>query len=476
MISKLTIIHTNDTHSRVRGNEGEIGFAKLQTLVSVLRALNPNTLLLDAGDTVHGMPISTLFRGESIIQLMNHLGYDAMTAGNHDFGYGWRQLQALNVQANFPILAANITADGSPILGNVHRFEFEGIKGAVIGVTATETMIKAHPKNIEGLQFCDPAIEVKKLVDELCPQVGIIIVLSHLGTEHASIHTSGRLISEVPGIDLLIDGHSHDLYANGVQVNQTLKVSAFEYLKHIGMVELWIDRGTVVSAQARTISAEDASIIPPDRDVEKLIEAYEKKAEAKMNQVIGHTSVTLNGERHQVRTGETNLGNLSTDVLRTLTGADVVLINGGTIRGSIDQGDITMADIHRVLPFNDNNVVMKEVSGETLKAALEHGISQYPEHLAAFPQLSGLTFVFDPKQPSGNRVLEVKIGNEPLRVEGTYLLATKDFTAAGGDGYAMLKDCPKVAEYMSLSAALVDYLQQHQTVAPTLDGRIKEVD
>jgi len=474
MISKLTIIHTNDTHSRVRGNEEEIGFAKLQTLVSVLRALNPNTLLLDAGDTVHGMPISTLFEGESIIELMNHLGYDAMTAGNHDFGYGWRQLQRLNEQANFPILAGNITSMGQPILGSVHRFEFDGIKGAIIGVTATETMIKAHPKNIEGLHFCDPAIEVGKLVAKLRPEVGIIIVLSHLGTEHASIHTSGRLISEVPGIDLLIDGHSHDLYANGVQVNQTLKVSAFEYLKHIGMVELLVEKGKVVSAMARTISAEDASIIPPDGEVEKLIATYEKRAEEKMNQVIGHTSVTLHGERHQVRTSETNLGNLATDALRELTGAHIVLINGGTLRGSIPVGDITMADIHRVLPFNDNSVVMKEVSGQVLKDILEHGVSQYPEQLAAFPQLSGVTLVFDPNQAAGNRVIKVTVGSEPLQLDRKYLLATKDFTAAGGDGYHMLKSCPEVAEFMSLSAALVDYLQQHQTVAPACDGRTKQ--
>ena len=475
MAAKLTIIHTNDTHSRVRGNEAEIGFAKLQTLVNDFRALNPNTLLLDAGDTVHGMPISTLFQGSSIIELMNRLGYNGMTAGNHDFSYGWKRLQELSAQADFPIMAANITHEEKPILNPMLTFEFEGIKGAVIGVTATETMIKAHPKNVEGLTFHDPAVAVKELVAKLRPEVDVLIVLSHLGTEHASIHTSRRLIEEVPGIDLLIDGHSHDLYAFGTSVNQTLQVSAHEYLKHCGAVELSIEGGKVVAAQARTISAKDASHIEPDPAIQQLIDSYEEQAKQKMDNVVGRAGVTLHGEREQVRASETNLGNLVTDLLRELTGADVVLINGGTLRGSIQAGDISMADIHRILPFDDASTVIKRVPGAVLKEVFEHGVGRYPELQAAFPQLSGATFVFDPKKEMGNKVMDVKIGGQPLDLHKEYLLATKDFTAAGGDGYQMLTDYPIVAECVSLATALVDYLAQHGEVSPVAEGRVQAV-
>ena len=133
-------------------------------------------------------------------------------------------------------------------------------------------------------------------------------------------------------------------------------------------------------------------------------------------------------------TGTTNLANLVTDAMRGASGADIVITNGGGIRASIPAGDITMGSIYTVLPF-DNSLVVIELSGKDLLAALEHGIGNYPSQAGSFAQVSGLTFTFDPSKPAGSRILEVLVAGEPLEADRLYAVATNDFMAAGGDGY-----------------------------------------
>ncbi|WP_164931483.1 choice-of-anchor I family protein [Longirhabdus pacifica] len=471
--TKITILHTNDSHGRVEeGKYDGMGFAKIATLVEAYHMKNPNTLLLDAGDTLHGTSFATLEEGVSIVEVLNEVGYDGMAAGNHDFNYGYEQLLNIEKLLDFPILSANVRKeDGSRLLTPYVIKEVDGVSLGIFGLSTPETHYKTHPNNVAGLTFTDPAAEAKLMVEELQAQnVDAIIAVTHLGTDASSTDTSIKVAKEAQGIDLIVDGHSHTVDNLDTEAG-TLIVSAGEYTKNLGVVELQFDEeNTLVTKTASRMTKEDAADVVPDPEVVAIIENIKAEQELILNEVIGTSAVTLDGEREQVRNGETNLGNLATDAMIRVSGADVAITNGGGIRASIPAGDITKGNIITVFPFG-NYVVTKQVTGEHMKAALENGVTDYPELKGAFPHVSGMTFEIDPSQPAGDRVSKVMINGEALDMSKNYVLATNDFMAAGGDEYTMFAEAPIVNEYPALDEVLIDYIQSMGEVNPTVDGR-----
>lgn len=472
----ITILHTNDSHARVmEGTYDGMGFAKLSTLVKQFEAENSNTLLLDAGDTFHGTNFATLVEGESIAQVMNEVGYDGMTAGNHDFNYGYERLLELEQMITFPLVSANVVKeDGSLLLDPYFIEEVDGLKLGIFGLATPETHYKTHPKNVEGLTFTDPVEAARKMVAELQAQdVDMIIAVTHLGVDESSTDTSIKVAQGAPGIDLIVDGHSHTTLVEGLQgENDTLIVSAGEYTKNLGVVQLTFVNGELVSKQASLITKEDAANIEPDPDVEAVIQEIEEAQQAVLAEVIGQTAVNLDGEREQVRTGETNLGNLITDAMLHVTGADVALTNGGGIRASIAAGEITKGDVITVLPFG-NYIVTKWVTGAELKQLLENGAKAYPETLGAFAHVGGMSYKIDADKPAGERVHSIWVNGQPIDMDKTYLLATNDFIAAGGDEYTLLADKGIVNEFPALDEALITYIQHLGKVEVQEEGRIE---
>ncbi|MDA3845494.1 MAG: 5'-nucleotidase C-terminal domain-containing protein, partial [Vallitaleaceae bacterium] len=189
------------------------------------------------------------------------------------------------------------------------------------------------------------------------------------------------------------------------------------------------------------------------------------------SEVVASTTVKLLGERGDVRTGQTNLGNLIATSILDATGADLAVTNGGGIRASIEVGDITLGEVITVLPFG-NYVVTKEVSGADIKSILEVGISDYPDAKGAFPHVAGVSFTFDPNEPAGSRLVSVKIGGVDIVDTATYVLATNDFLAAGGDGYSALEAYPILGEYSALDEVLVDYINTDGITSAVVDSRI----
>ena len=237
--TKLTIVHTNDTHARVKWGEG-LGFAKISAIIKEVKRDNPNTLVLDAGDTFHRQTIATLNKGESIALLMNAIGYDAMVPGNHDFNYGYERLVELNKMTNFPILAANVRKeDGSSLLDAFIIKKIGGLKVGIFGLVTPETIYATNPKNVEGLTFINPVEAARLMVEALKNETDFIIALTHLGMNPSSVFTSIRVAQEVEGIDLIIDGHSHTVLEQGLKVGKTLIVSTGEYSKNLGIVNLY---------------------------------------------------------------------------------------------------------------------------------------------------------------------------------------------------------------------------------------------
>lgn len=472
--TKITLFHTNDTHSRVDESKEGIGFAKMAAMIKEYAKTNPNSLVLDAGDTFHGQTVANLVRGESIVNIMNAVGYNAMAAGNHDFNYGYERLKELAGKAKFPVLSANTKkADGTRILQPYVIKEVDGIKLGIFGLTTPETAYKTHPNNVAGLTFTDPAVEAKAIVGELKGKVDVIIALTHLGVDKSSIDTSIKVAEQVPDIDVIIDGHSHTKLDTGMKVGNVLIAQTGEYLKQFGRVDLTFENGKLKDKVSGLITkkAADEDKTPGDAAVLDIINSVKKEQEKVLQQKVGSTSVKLVGDREVVRKGESNLGNLIADAMIDETGADVAITNGGGIRDSIAAGTITKGQVITVLPFG-NYIQTKKVKGSDIVAALEHGVSAYPEPLGGFPQVGGVTFELDPAQPKGKRVSAVKVKGQPIDPNKTYLLATNDFMAAGGDDYKMFKDYPLAGDYSSLEESLIKYFQKKGEVNPQVESRI----
>ena len=452
----IVIMHTNDVHSRVDDN---LGYTSVKAWKNYFQQNGNDVLLLDAGDTLHGLPIANLSNGENIVKIMNEVGYDAMTAGNHDFNYGMSQLLKLRDKMDFDFLVANITKDGVNTFASSNIYEKGGKKIGVVGLATPESATKTNPNNVAGYSFNDEKLAkiLQKEVDLLEEEgVDYVIALGHLGIDsESSPYMSTEVISQVEGLDIFIDGHSHNTLENGMNVKDkngedVLLVQTGNYLEKIGKI---------VIKEDGQISASLIDEKKTDESIDNMISSMKEEIKPLLDKVVGKTNVLLDGSRDPgVRTKETNLGNLVADAIKFAAGSDVALTNGGGIRTSVDVGDITYGELNAVLPFG--NIVTKiKVTGEQIVKALEHGTSAAPAASGGFPQVSGITYEIH-TYLTENRVKNVKINGEEVDLNKYYTLATNDFTAVGGDGYEMFKTATKLGEYSAMDEALINFIKQ----------------
>lgn len=457
----IVILHTNDVHGAI----GE--YAKVAALKQAYQAAGAYVLLADAGDFIQGDPTVSASQGKTAIELMNLAGYDVAAPGNHEFDYGYPNLKTLAGEADFPILAANVRYDNAAALGDQTTFTTtDGKKIGIFGLDTPETATKAHPDKIKGVSFraaqemfdCAQA-QVDALKADGCDY---IICLGHLGIDAESTgNRSIDLLEKVTGIDVFIDGHSHSTLeeikeaTNGTgKVGDTVLTSTGTKLANVGMVDISPD-GTISTSSLATSEL----TVTPDAKVAARAEEIQKEIDADYGTVFAKTEVALDGEKANVRTGETNLGDLIADAMLWQAGlldegVDAAVTNGGGIRASIAAGDITKKDINTVLPFGNTLYVVK-VTGAELLEALEASTYCTPEAIGGFPQVAGIEFTvntgaqFDTKElypgstygkpASINRVMIQTVGGEAFNPEETYTIVTNDFMGAGGDTYYAFK-------------------------------------
>ncbi len=456
----IIILHTNDVHGAIDG------YAKAAALKKTYEEMGAYVLLMDAGDFIQGDPTVSTSEGATAVELMNLAGYDVAAPGNHEFDYGYANLKALVSEADFPIVAANVLYGGKAAFNdNVTFTAPDGTKIGVFGLDTPETATKAHPAKIKGVTFlADDELfacaqeQVNELEAEGCD---IIVCLGHLGIDDESTgNRSMDLLEEVDGIDLFIDGHSHsdlDDIAGAVgescMVNDTILTSTGTKFENIGLVV--ISDGVM---EATAIPTADITV-KPDGTVADRAAAIQKAVDDEYGAVFAKTEVELNGVKAEVRTGETNLGNLITDALvwgaaEAGTKVDAAVTNGGGIRASISKGNITKKDINTVLPFGNTLSIVK-VTGAELLEALEASTYCTPETIGGFPHVSGIVFTVDTgkvydqgEQYPGStyygpksiqRVSIQSVGGKAFDPNATYTIATNDFMAAGGDTYYAFK-------------------------------------
>lgn len=468
-IKDIVILHTNDIHSRVIGAEapgadgrpvkkGVIGYARYKTIIDTMKEVNEGrVLVLDAGDAIHGQNFATMSKGQSVIRLMNELGVQAMTNGNHEFNYGKQELLDAVKEADFPVMSANIVDENGelPFAANT-IFEIEGIKIGVFGLTTPETKYKANPKNTEGYEFLDVAEVAQAQVDALKEEgADVVILLAHLGVDEASEVNTLTVLDKVKDIDVIIDGHSHTLLPEGEMHGETLLAQTGAHLANVGVVTLSFNGKEVVEKKAEVITFLEAMQYAENEEIKASIAAIEEE-NARVTEVeVAELSADLEGEREDVRTRETNMADLITDAMLKRTGADAVITNGGGIRASIAAGTVTFGDLLTVLPFG-NMVTVIEVSGQDIQDALNYGVDAYPEPAGKFPQVAGITYVIA-KDGDANVAKDIMIAGEALDLEATYKLATNDFMAVGGDGYTMFEG----KEQIVLEGLMVDVVRDY---------------
>ena len=476
----IVILHTNDVHG------GIAGYAKLAAAKESYTASGAYTLLVDAGDYIQGDPTVSASQGKTAIELMNSTGYDAATVGNHEFDYGYANLKTISAQANFPILAANVQYNGATAFDSHTIFTAaNGKKIGVFGLETPETATKAHPAKIQGVTFVGGQDMMKLAQTEVdtlkAAGCDYVICLGHLGIDAESTgNRSIDVLNAVTGIDVFIDGHSHSTLeqikaaTNGTgKVGNAYLTSTGTKLANVGVVDI-APAGTITTSNVPldTLTAENA-------DTAAVIQRIQQQIDADYGAVFAQSEVQLDGEKAQVRTGETNLGDLITDAMLWQAGTlgekvDAAVNNGGGIRASLSVGDLTKKDINPVLPFG-NTLYLVKLTGAQLLEALEASTCSLPESIGAFPQVSGIEYTVNTgakfsstenypgstygKPNAVNRVTIQSVGGAAFDPAETYSIVTNDFLGAGGDTYYMFKSSPVGYDTgVPLDEVLMDYI------------------
>ncbi len=459
----IVILYTNDVHCGVDDN---LGYTGLATVKNALEAQGKHVVLVDNGDAVQGDTIGTLSNGEYIIDIMNEVGYDVATPGNHEFDYGMDQFFALTEQANFPYVSANfVDNDGNTVLDPYVIKDVAGVKIAFVGISTPKTITTSTPKYFQddngnyiySFQQDETGEKlyaaVQSAVDAARAEgAQFVIALAHLGIEEdCSPWTSSEVIVNTTGIDAVLDGHSHSMIQGEKVKNkdgaEVLLSSTETKLAYIGCLTIK-DDGSM------------STTLISDNGMKEFIGGIQEEFEELVNTVVASTDVDLiikdpaSGERI-VRVSETNLGDLCADAYRAMSGADVAIVNGGGVRADIPAGDITYGQIIAVHPFG-NEMCVVECTGQEILDALELGCSKLPAESGGFLQVSGMTYTVDLNVEStvkldengmfvevegDRRVKDVTIGGEPLDPEKTYTLASHNYKLKDcGDGYSMFAD------------------------------------
>lgn len=492
----LTILQTNDFHARFEpiskydgpcgaedNTEGKCfgGTARLVTAIAEARGRTNNSILVDGGDQFQGTLFYTHYKGQMAAEMMNKLGYDGMTVGNHEFDDGPEVLAAFMAAVDFPVLMSNADVSAEPLLASTLAkstvIERGGEKIGLIGLTPEDTPELASPGY--NVTFSEPVAAVQGEVDRLTATgVNKIIVLSH-----SSYAVDQMVAANTTGVDVIVGGHSNTLLSNTneraegaypTMVGDTAIVQAYAYGKYLGELNVTFDdAGNVTEAKGEPILI-DAAVTEDAATVARVAELAQPLEEIR-NTVVAEAADALEGDRAVCRVQECTMGNMIANAMLARVadqGIDVALQNSGGIRASIDAGDVTKGEVLTVLPFQ-NTLSTFQVTGAVLVAALENGVSEIEEVAGRFPQVAGMTFTVDAVAEAGSRVSDVMIGGAPVDLEKVYGVVSNNFIRKGGDGYAMFKDAANAYDFGPDVADVVsEYLAANAPYTPVLEGRI----
>ncbi|MBO0345381.1 bifunctional metallophosphatase/5'-nucleotidase [Roseibium limicola] len=503
---KITILHTNDFHSRIEpinkydsgcseedDAEGKCfgGSARLETLIKERRGALDNSLLVDGGDQFQGSLFYTYYKGKVAAEMMNTLGYDAMTVGNHEFDDGPEVLRGFMDAVGFPILLSNADVSKEPQLADVLKpstvIEKNGEKIGLIGLTPADTHELSSPG--PNVSFSDPIAAVKAEIEKFSAEgINKIVVLSHSGYE-----VDKALAAGVSGIDVIVGGHSNTYLSNTSdkakgayptwvdtpEGGKTAIVQAYAYGKFLGELNVTFDDAGVVTEAVGEPIVVDGQIVE-NAELKDRIKQLAEPLDEIRQEVIGHTSEAIEGSRDVCRAMECSMGNLVAEAMLDRVkaqGVQIAIQNGGGLRSSIDSGDITMGEVLTVLPFQ-NTLATFLLPGSGVVEALENGVSQIEEGAGRFPQVAGLKFSVDASKPAGERIGDVMVGSgdswAPIDPAKVYGVVSNNYMRGGGDGYSVFDEKGEEAyDYgPNLEKVVAEFIAKSNGYKPFTDGRI----
>ena len=510
----IVILHTNDVHC---GVQDSIGYDGLMLYKKQLLQKHNNVILVDAGDHIQGGTIGQITSGEAIIDIMNELEYDVVTLSNHEFDYGIEQLETIKNKLNCEYISSNYCykKNKESIYPPYKIIEKGGKKIGFIGVATPETLTKSYLITLlddKGELIYDFLTEnhnqdlyerVQKHIDELQEKkVDYIIILAHMGKGGDSLEedTSIELLKNLKNVNALIDGHTHLIYSEKTpdkNNNNVILVQTGTKLTNIGVLTIH-ENGTLshenidevpydpTLAEQTLIVTRSSKIRYVDKDMSEFINDIYDSFSDKLNEVIGKSDFLINVYKNATestdshtqlsRIGENALCNLVADSMRELGEGDITILNAGTVRADINKGNITYQNVLNVLPYSDD-IIVKEITGQTILEALEFGVRNFPEQNARFPQVSHITYKLDTSINSSvvvdenkvfkklggeNRVYDIKINGEKLDLKKKYTISSRYFILNGGDGYSMFANCETIKTSLGVdNEVLLHYIRNN---------------
>lgn len=469
----LRFVQTNDI-DRMEERDGRGGFARLAAVVKAERAKGP-TLFVHSGDTISPSLLSGIDKGAHTIDILNRMGVDAMVPGNHEFDLGPEVFRARMAEASFPVVSSNIReANGGQPANMADRriVEVGGIKLGFYGLTTEETPILA---TTGGYTFL-PTPETGRAEAKALRDAGADFVVAVV---HTPLAVDMILVRD-HAADLVLSGHDEHLLT--FYDGRTAMTESYSQADYVVVTTVTFDKaekdGKTVISWRPDFEVVDTATVAPDPEIAAVVKGYTDRLGKELQAEIGTTSTPLDSRRATVRGGEAAIGNLVADAMREAVGADVAITNGGGIRADKQYPagtKLTRGDVLAELPFG-NRTVKLELSGEQIRKALENGFSEVRQGAGRFPQISGMTVEADFGKPPGERVISVLVGKEPLQPAHRYTVATNDYMAAGGDGYAVFKEGRSLIDAVSaqlMASQVIDHIAARGSVAPAVEGRIK---
>ncbi len=505
--ARLVVLHTTDLHGSLTAYDyladraAARGLTKISSLVRAARAEGRPTLLLDAGDCLQGGIETVYRRGASalpdpMVSAMNAIGYDAMAVGNHEFDYGLEALDDARSAAKFPWLAANVVRapDGVPAFAPSAVKTMGGIKVGIIGLCTPAVPWFVDAENVAGLSFDSPVEAARREVARLrdVERCDVVVVLAHTGLERdaSGVERAGdtpgenwgvRLATEVPGVDLVILGHTHAV-VGAQRFGGVLVTQAGKWGEALGRVDLTLTRESadqrwkLANTSAQVIAIADST--PSDAAIDSLAAPYHAAAQAALSEVVGEAAREIASPRGRFDDGAP--WELIQRAQLDASGADVSLAALPDPSARIARGPVTVRDLLRLYPY-ENTLEVVELTGGQLKQTLEHSarfLAAYTyEHARPlaepgmpgyhFDAAEGVSYEIDPTRPPDERVINLVFRGEPLAPERKLRVAVNSYRANGGGGYQVLRDAPRV---MRWSRTVPELLADFARKAKTLDG------
>lgn len=489
----ITILHTNDIHGHLlpwRGWEGELAgktIGGMDRLASAIKQVQKevgaeNTVLLDAGDTLGDSMIADETKGQAIIEIMNSLRYTAMVIGNHEPDFSAATLKDRIAEAKFPVLAANITEKSSGRLFTSPYIiqQVRGVRIGILGLAYPNTPLTTAKENVEDLQFGDAITVAREYIPRLREEgAQLIIVLSHYG-----LGADKKLARSVPGIDVIVGGHSHNRMKEALQQGDTLIVQAGAHASDLGRLDLEVNTKGKIVRHAHQLITLDHADIPSDPQIARIVEEATAPYRSELKERLGRaeTSIpraqTIAGQEPQKRDQESPADSLFADLIREQTQVDVVILPGVGYGTAIPPGPIQAGDLRNLIPHESKTVTMT-LTGAQIREILEQSLENtYTDSsrkkVGGVVQVSGLRFKYQPDNSYPHRITEITANGKKLEHERHYQVATNTLLAGGGHNYKTFLEGKNIEEGQPQYEVVKLAIQQRETLRTPKPGRIEK--